>query len=106
MIRVALRAQRKGFAEEGSHRVDILVIFSSVAFETSPCEVGESCRAVRMANWTLVQNQLEILYSVIQVRDPLQFACRVLGESCVACIRVSSNLAVDKGLQLAFSQQS
>ena len=58
---------------------------------------------VRMADRTLVENRLEMLDSIVQVRDCL--ARPIFGKSCVTCICVSSNLAVDDGLQLAFSQQ-
>jgi hypothetical protein len=41
---------------------------------------------VRMACWTLVQNQLKVLYSSVQVRD--RPARNVFGKLSVTCIRV------------------
>jgi hypothetical protein len=51
--------------EEGSGSIDTLKILSGVAFKAGPCKVGESCCMVRLAGWTLFQNQLKILYSSI-----------------------------------------
>jgi hypothetical protein len=50
-----------------------------------------------MADRTLVQNQLKILYSSIQVRDIP--ACHVFDKSGVARICVSSNLRVQQGIR-------
>jgi hypothetical protein len=101
---MALRTQCKGVAEEGNGGIDIVKIISDVAFKASPREVGESCCMVRMAGQTLVQNQLIMLYSSVQVRDrPTR---NVFGELRVTCICVSNNLAVYEGLQMAFYQQS
>jgi hypothetical protein len=101
---MALRTQCKGVAEEGNGGIDLLQIILDVAFKACPREVGESCCMVRMAGRTLVQNQLIMLYSSVQVRDGL--ARNVFGKLRVTCICVSNNLAVYEGLQMAFHQQS
>jgi hypothetical protein len=103
MIGMVLRTQCKGVAEEGSDSIDVLKIISGVALKAGPREVGESRCAVLMTDRTLVQNQLKMLYSIIQVRDPP--ISHVFGESCVAYIYVSSNFAVYEGLQSEFRQQ-
>ena len=102
MIGVALRTQCKGFAEEGSDRVNILKILSNVAFEADPREVGESRCMIGMVDWTLIQDQLKMLSSIVQVRNCL--ACHVFGKLCVARICLSRNLAFDDGLQSVFCQ--
>jgi hypothetical protein len=67
MIGMALRTQCKGAAEEGSGGINALQIISNITFKAGPCEIGESCCMVRMADRTLVQNQLKMLYSSVQV---------------------------------------
>ena len=52
--------------------------------KASPREVGKSGRAVWMANRTQVQNELEVLHCIVQVRDTL--ACRIISKQCMACI--------------------
>jgi hypothetical protein len=103
MIGVALWTQRKGFAEERSDRVDVLKIISNVAFKAGPREVGESRCLVRMAGWTLVQDQLKMIYGIVQVRD--RHACHVCGKSFMARICVLNNLTFDDRLQEVFCQQ-
>lgn len=103
MIEMALRTQCKGFTEKRSDRVDVKKIVSNVSFETGPREVGESRCAVGMADRTLLQDQPEMLYSFVQVRD-----CRaehVSGKLCMSRIRVSSNLTFNDGLQMVFCQR-
>ena len=94
---MALRTQCKGFVEEGSDMVNVLEILSNVAFEVGPREVGESRCMIGMVDWTLIQDQLKMLSSIVQVRDCP--ACYVFGKLCVARICVSRNLAFNDGLQ-------
>jgi hypothetical protein len=103
VIGVTLRTQCEGFAEEGSGGIDVLKMVVNIGFKAGKREVGESCCMIRMADRTLVKNQLKTLHSVVQVRDRL--ARRVFGKLCVACICVSSNLAVYEGLPLMFRHQ-
>jgi hypothetical protein len=56
-----------------------------------------------MADRTLVQDQLKMLYSIVQVSD--RFACHVCGKSFMTHIRVSSNLTFNDGLQQVCRQQ-
>jgi hypothetical protein len=79
MIGIALQTQCRCVAEEQSGGVDVLKNFSDVAFEVGPREVGESRGMVWMADRTLIQNQLEMLYSVVQVKDGL--VCHELYEA-------------------------
>jgi hypothetical protein len=83
---MALWTQCKGVAEEGRDGIDVLKILSDVAFKARPRDVGESCCMVRMAGWTLVQNQLKVLYGSVQVRDGL--ARSVFGKFRMTCICV------------------
>lgn len=69
IIGVALWTQCKGFAEETNYSVDVSKIVLNVGFDAGPCEVSESRCLVRMADWTLVQDQLKMLHSVVQVID-------------------------------------
>jgi hypothetical protein len=55
------------------------------------------------ADRALVQDQLKILYSIVQERDCL--ACHVCGKSVMARIRILSNLTFNDGLQQVFRQQ-
>jgi hypothetical protein len=93
---MALRTQCKGIAEEGSGCININVLkmkmIMIIAFQAGPRKVGESCCTVWMADRTLAQNRLEVLYSMFQVRDPI--ASHVFGESYMARICVSTNFAV------------
>lgn len=75
---MALQAQCKGVAEEGSGSISVMKIISYVAIKTGRRGVGESFRAVWMANRTLVQNQPKMFYSILQVRNIL--ACYVCGK--------------------------
>jgi hypothetical protein len=71
VIGVTLRTQCESFAEEGSRGIDVLKMLLNIAFKAGKREVGESCYMIRMADQTLVKNQLKTLHSVIQVRDRL-----------------------------------
>jgi len=55
------------------------------------------------ADRTLVQDQLKILYSIVQERDRL--ACHACGKSVMARICILSNLTFNDGLQQVFRQQ-
>jgi hypothetical protein len=96
MIGMVLRTQCKGFAEEGSGVIDVLRIISTIAFKARIRKIGESRSVIWMANWTLIQNQLKMLHSSVQVRDRL--ARHVFGQLRVTCICILSNFAVYKGL--------
>ena len=78
-------------------------ILSNIALKAGPREVGESGCVVRMVDRTLIQNELEVLHSIVQVSDIL--ACRIIGKQCVTCVCALSNLAVNDGLQFAICQQ-
>jgi hypothetical protein len=57
-----------------------------------------------MADRTLVQDQLKMLYSIVQVSDHLAF--HVCGKSFMAHIRVLNNLTFTDRLQQEIGQKS
>lgn len=94
---MVLRTRCEGVTEEGSNDINVLKILVNIFLKARIRDVGESCCAIRVADLALVQNQLKMLHSNLQVRDPL--VCHEFGKSCVARICISSNFAVHGGIR-------